>query len=29
MQEQGISKRVAVKFDQVDAQGKITEQAAA
>jgi chromosome segregation protein len=29
MQEQGVSKRVAVKFDQVDAQGRITEQAAA
>ncbi len=29
MQEQGVSKRVAVKFDQVDSQGRITEQAAA
>jgi chromosome segregation protein len=29
MQEQGVSKRVAVKFDQVDAQGRINEQAAA
>jgi chromosome segregation protein len=29
MQEQGVSKRVAVKFDQVDAQGRISEQAAA
>ena len=29
MQEQGVSKRVAVKFDQVDAHGRITEQAAA
>ena len=29
MQEQGVSKRVAVKFDQVDAQGRIAEQAAA
>jgi chromosome segregation protein len=31
MQEQGVSKRVAVKFDQVDAKGEITEaeQAAA
>jgi chromosome segregation protein len=28
MQEQGVSKRVAVKFDQVDAQGRISEQAA-
>jgi len=27
MQEQGVSKRVAVKFDQVDAQGRITEAA--
>ena len=26
MQEQGVSKRVAVKFDQVDAQGRISEQ---
>jgi chromosome segregation protein len=25
MQEQGVSKRVAVKFDQVDAQGRISE----
>ncbi|HYO07625.1 MAG TPA: chromosome segregation protein SMC [Tepidisphaeraceae bacterium] len=29
MQEQGVSKRVAVKFDQVDAQGHISEHAAA
>lgn len=29
MQEQGVSKRVAVKFDQVDAQGRINETAAA
>jgi chromosome segregation protein len=29
MQEQGVSKRVAVKFDQVDAEGRISEQAAA
>jgi chromosome segregation protein len=29
MQEQGVSKRVAVKFDQVDADGRIDEQAAA
>jgi len=29
MQEQGVSKRVAVKFDQVDSQGRITEHAAA
>jgi chromosome segregation protein len=29
MQEQGVSKRVAVKFDQVDSQGRINEQAAA
>jgi chromosome segregation ATPase len=29
MQEQGVSKRVAVKFDQVDHQGRIAEQAAA
>jgi chromosome segregation protein len=29
MQEQGVSKRVAVKFDQVDSQGRIAEQAAA
>lgn len=29
MQEQGVSKRVAVKFDQVDHQGRITEAAAA
>ena len=29
MQEQGVSKRVAVKFDQVDAQGRINESAAA
>ena len=29
MQEQGVSKRVAVKFDQVDSQGQINEQAAA
>jgi chromosome segregation protein len=29
MQEQGVSKRVAVKFDQVDAEGRIKEQAAA
>jgi len=29
MQEQGVSKRVAVKFDQVDNQGRISETAAA
>jgi chromosome segregation protein len=29
MQEQGVSKRVAVKFDQVDSQGRIAEPAAA
>ena len=29
MQEQGVSKRVSVKFDQVDSQGRINEQAAA
>ena len=29
MQEQGVSKRVAVKFDQVDSQGQINESAAA
>ena len=29
MQEQGVSKRVAVKFDQVDSQGRIKETAAA
>jgi chromosome segregation protein len=29
MQEQGVSKRVAVKFDQVDAHGQIAESAAA
>jgi len=29
MQEQGVSKRVAVKFDQVDAHGRINETAAA
>jgi chromosome segregation protein len=29
MQEQGVSKRVAVKFDQVDNQGRISESAAA
>jgi chromosome segregation protein len=29
MQEQGVSKRVSVKFDQVDAQGRISEHAAA
>jgi chromosome segregation protein len=29
MQEQGVSKRVAVKFDQVDGQGRIAEHAAA
>jgi chromosome segregation protein len=29
MQEQGVSKRVAVKFDQVDSQGHIAEHAAA
>jgi chromosome segregation protein len=29
MQEQGVSKRVAVKFDQIDAHGRITEHAAA
>ena len=28
MQEQGVSKRVAVKFDQVDNQGRIKEEAA-
>jgi hypothetical protein len=27
MQEQGVSKRVAVKFDQVDSQGRIAEHA--
>ena len=29
MQEQGVSKRVAVRFDQVDSQGRISEHAAA
>jgi chromosome segregation protein len=29
MQEQGVSKRVAVKFDQIDSQGRIAEHAAA
>jgi chromosome segregation protein len=29
MQEQGVSKRVAVKFEQVDSQGRIAESAAA
>jgi chromosome segregation protein len=29
MQEQGVSKRVAVKFDQVDSQGRISADAAA
>ncbi len=29
MQEQGVSKRVSVKFDQIDAQGRISETAAA
>ena len=29
MQEQGVSKRVAVKFDQVDSHGRISEHAAA
>jgi chromosome segregation protein len=29
MQEQGVSKRVSVKFDQVDSQGRIAEHAAA
>ncbi len=29
MQEQGVSKRVSVKFDQIDAQGRISEHAAA
>ena len=29
MQEQGVSKRVSVKFDQIDSQGRINEQAAA
>ncbi len=29
MQEQGVSKRVAVKFDQGDSQGRIAEHAAA
>jgi chromosome segregation protein len=29
MQEQGVSKRVAVKFDQVDAHGRVAETAAA
>jgi hypothetical protein len=29
MQEQGVSKRVSVKFDQVDHQGRIAESAAA
>ncbi len=29
MQERGLSKRVAVKFDQGDSQGRIAEHAAA
>ncbi|HEX4056480.1 MAG TPA: chromosome segregation protein SMC [Tepidisphaeraceae bacterium] len=29
MQEQGVSKRVSVKFDQIDSQGRISETAAA
>ncbi|MGD0542634.1 MAG: AAA family ATPase, partial [Tepidisphaeraceae bacterium] len=29
MQEQGVSKRVSVKFDQIDSQGRISEHAAA
>ncbi len=29
MQEQGVSKRVSVKFDQIDSQGRISEPAAA
>jgi chromosome segregation protein len=29
MQEQGVSKRVSVKFDQIDSQGRINEHAAA
>jgi chromosome segregation protein len=29
MQEQGVSKRVQVKFDQIDSQGRISEHAAA
>jgi chromosome segregation protein len=29
MQEQGVSKRVSVKFDQIDSQGQISEHAAA
>jgi chromosome segregation ATPase len=29
MQEQGVSKRVSVKFDQIDSQGQIEESAAA
>jgi len=29
MQEQGVSKRVSVKFDQIDSQGRINESAAA
>ena len=29
MQEQGVSKRVSVKFDQIDSQGHISEHAAA
>ena len=29
MQEQGVSKRVSVKFEQVDGQGRIAENAAA
>ena len=29
MQEQGVSKRVAVRFDQVDAQGRLSEHVAA
>jgi len=29
MQEAGVSRKVAVKFDQVDAEGRVAEQAAA
>jgi hypothetical protein len=29
MQEQGVSKRVSVKFDQIDSRGEISEYAAA
>jgi chromosome segregation protein len=29
MQEQGVSKRVSVKFDQIDSQGRMSEHAAA